>query len=287
MTTVGMFDGIHLGHRAVLSEVATRAAATGRRGVLVTFDPHPLRILRPADAPRLLTTPREKQEILEGTGLEVAVLRFTEELAGYDPERFVDEVLLESIGTEELVIGDDHGVGRGRAGDVQMLEQLGEERGFSVAVVEPVDSGSERISSSRVRAALHEARLAEAAACLGRPYSLRGVVVRGDGRGRGIGFPTANLAVQGADKLVPPEGIYGHVRDRAFAGALHLGPRPTFEGAPPSVELHLIDFDEDIYGVDLRVDFLEYLRGVEPFESVEALVAQIEQDVDDARRIAG
>ncbi len=288
VATVGTFDGVHLGHWAVLQEIRERAEATGRRSVLVTFDPHPLRIVRPEHAPLLLTTPVEKKEILAESGLEYAVfLSFTEALSRYEPRRFVEEILLDRLGVEELVIGYDHGFGRDRAGGVEVLEALGRERGFSVDVVSPVHADGEAVSSSRIRALLTEGLVREARVFLGRPYSIRGVVVRGDGRGAGLGFPTANLRVAERDKLVPPQGIYavrGVLKGGVYTGALHMGPRPTFQGSPPTVEMHLLDFDRDIYGEEVRVDFVDYLRQIEPFTTPAALVEQIRHDVDAARR---
>jgi riboflavin kinase/FMN adenylyltransferase len=288
VATVGTFDGVHLGHWAVLQEIRARAEATGRRSVLVTFDPHPLRIVRPEHAPLLLTTPVEKKEILAESGVDWAVfLSFTEALSRYEPRRFVEEILVGRLGVQELVIGYDHGFGRDRQGDPATLQTIGQELGFSVDVVPPVAAEGGAVSSSRVRTLLMEGDVRGARSCLGRPYSIRGVVVRGDGRGRGLGFPTANLRVAERDKLVPPPGIYavrGVLRSGTWSGALHLGPRPTFKGSPPSIELHLLDFDGDIYGEEVRVDFVEYVRGVEPFDSAEALVRQIRKDVEVARR---
>ena len=287
VATVGTFDGVHRGHWTVLAEIRRRAEATGRRSVLVTFDPHPLRILRPEHAPLLLTTPVEKKEILAESGLEYAVfLSFTEALSRYSPRRFVEEILIDRIGVEELVIGYDHGFGRDRAGGADALEEMGRELGFSVDVVAPVGTDGGAVSSSRIRSLLLERRVREAERCLGRPYSIRGVVVRGDGRGRGLGFPTANLRVSERDKLIPPQGIYavkGVLKTGSYTGALHLGPRPTFKGSPPTIELHLLDFDRDIYGEEVRIDFVEHLRPIEPFANVAALVEQIRADVDAAR----
>lgn len=287
VATVGTFDGVHLGHWSVLSEIRRRASETGRRSVLVTFNPHPLRIVRPDQAPPLLTTPVEKKEILAESGLDYAVfLSFTEALSRYEPRRFVEEILLARLGVEELVIGYDHGFGRDRSGDPETLRRIGAELGFSVDVVAPVQAGEGAVSSSRVRRAVGAGHMAEARACLGRPYSVRGVVVRGEGRGRGLGFPTANLSVPETDKLLPPEGIYAVravLRAGTHLGALHLGPRPTFQGSPPTVELHVLDFDRNIYGEEVRVDFVERLREVRPFSSVEALIEQMREDVDAAR----
>ena len=252
VATVGTFDGVHLGHRQVLDEISRRAEITNRRSVLVTFDPHPLRIIRPEHAPLLLTTPVEKKEILAESGLDYAVfLTFTEALSRYEPRRFVEEVLIGRLGVEELVIGYDHGFGRDRSGDSGTLQAIGAELGFSVDVVPPVSAGERAVSSSRIREAVQRGDVQEAQECLGRPYSVRGVVVRGDGRGKDLGFPTANLQVAERDKLVPPQGIYavkGVLPSGTYVGALHLGPRPTFKGSPPTIELHLLDFEADIYG---------------------------------------
>ena len=289
VVTVGTFDGVHRGHWEVLLEIRRRALATGRRSVLLTFDPHPLRILRPGQAPPLLTTPVEKKEILAESGLDYAVfLAFTPELSRYEPRRFVTEVLVGRLGVQELVIGHDHGFGRGRSGDAETLRQIGQELGFGVDVVPPVMVNGQPISSSAIRAALQAGDAPAAARALGRPYSVRGLVVRGDGRGRQLGFPTANLAVASSEKLIPAAGIYvirGITRAGSFGGALHLGPRPTFVGSPPTIELHLLDFDGDLYGEEIRVDFVRRLRDVRPFDSVAALVAQMREDVEDARRV--
>jgi len=289
VATVGTFDGVHLGHWAVLQEIRRRGYEAGRRSVLVTFDPHPLRIVRPEHAPPCLTTPVEKKEILAESGLDYAVfVSFTRALSRYEPRRFVEEILVGRLGVEELVIGYDHGFGRDRQGDAESLERLGREMGFTVDVVAPVSAEGHAISSSRIRSLLLDGRVRSAAGCLGRPYAMRGVVVRGEGRGKGLGFPTANLRVPDGDKLIPPSGIYavrGALRSGTYTGALHLGPRPTFQGSPPTIELHLLDFGADIYGEEVRVDFIERLRGVEPFTSVEALVDQIRRDVDEARAV--
>jgi riboflavin kinase/FMN adenylyltransferase len=191
------------------------------------------------------------------------------------------------------VIGYDHGFGRGRSGDADTLREIGRDLGFAVDVVGPVELGGASISSTRIRAAVQDARLDDARAGLGRPYAFRGVVVRGEGRGRALGFPTANLRVGSPDKLLPPPGVYavrgvlpgGKAAAGTVPGALHIGPRPTFQGSPPSVELHLIDFEGDLYGEVVRVDLVRRLREIQPFGSPEALVAQLARDVEEARRV--
>ena len=287
VVTVGTFDGVHVGHWQVLQEISDRARQRDGRSVLVTFDPHPLRLVRPAEAPDLLTTPDEKKEILAESGLEYAVfLAFTPDLRRLSPRRFVEDILLARIGMDELVIGYDHGFGRGRSGDAETLRQIAAERGFTVDVVDAVEVEGTRVSSSAIRKALQAGDVDSARRWLGRPYSLRGAVVRGEGRGRDLGFPTANLHVRAADKLVPPAGIYAVwvvLRDGRRMGALHIGPRPTFPGSPPSIEVFLLDFEGDLYGEVVRVDFIARLRGVEPFDSVPELVAQMEADVAQVR----
>jgi riboflavin kinase/FMN adenylyltransferase len=287
VATVGTFDGVHLGHWSVLQEVARRAEAAGRRSVLVTFDPHPLKIVRPERCPPLLTTAVEKKEILAESGLEYAVfIAFTRALSKYEPERFVTEILVERLGVEELVIGYDHGFGKDRSGDPDTLRRIGKELGFTVDVVPPVQADGGAVSSSRIRAAIQRGDMREARACLGRFYSIQGVVVRGEGRGRHLGFPTANLSVGEGDKLIPPPGIYAvraSLRSGTYTGALHLGPRPTFEGSPPAIELHVLDFEGDLYGERVRVDFVSWLRAIRPFATVEALVDQMREDVEASR----
>ena len=296
--TVGTFDGVHRGHRAVLEKIVRRSVRSGRRSVLVTFDPHPLRIVRPENAPQLLTTPEEKKEILAETGLEYAVfLRFTEQLRQLSARRFVEEILLGRLGMEELVVGYDHGFGRGREGGVETMRALGAELGFGVDVVEAIpmsegraDATEHALSSTRIRRLLEQGDVVAAARGLGRPYSLSGPVVRGEQRGRQLGFPTANIAVTNSDKLVPRAGVYavyGWIGGVGIPGLLHLGPRPTFKASPPSVELHLLDWSGELYDRTAGVDFCARLRDVRQFPSVDELVQQLRRDEAAARELFG
>lgn len=296
VVTVGTFDGLHRGHRAVLDSVLEHAASSGLPSVVVTFDPHPARVLRPSAAPGLLSTPAEKRELLAAAGVDyVAVLRFTRELSLYSARDFVELVLRPRYALRELVIGYDHGLGRGREGDVETLQRIGQELEFPVHVVTPVTLGDVPISSTRIREALGRGEVEWATQALGRPYSLTGVVVRGEGRGRRLGFPTANLDVREPEKLVPLEGIYvvrASGRASLGPGLLHLGPRPTFPAAGPAIELHLLNFEGsgergasgEMYGEVVRVEFLKRLREVRSFASAEELVAQMERDREEARR---
>jgi riboflavin kinase/FMN adenylyltransferase len=287
--TVGTFDGVHRGHWHVLQAVRSAAERLGLPSVLVTFDPHPLAIVRPDASPPLLSTPAEKIEVLAESGIDYVVfVRFDARLAAYPPERFVREYLIGRFAMRHLVIGYDHGFGRGRSGDATTLQAIGRALGFGVDVIAPVEQGLEPVSSSAIRRALEHGDVDGAARALGRPYGMRGAVVRGDGRGRQLGFPTANLRIPHADKLVPRQGVYaarGQLRGRLLDGALHLGPRPTFPGAPPAIELHLFDFDEDLYGEEIGVLFCARLRDVIRFESVPALVRSIESDCAAAKAL--
>lgn len=287
VVTVGTFDGVHRGHHAVLEEIGDRARRRDSRSVLVTFDRHPLTVVRPEAAPALLTTPDEKKAILAQSELDyVAFLPFTWTLSRYTPEEFIRLVLLDRFRVAELVIGHDHGFGRSRSGSIDTARRLGAELGFDVDVVEAVTAGDEAISSTKIREAVAAGDLEGAAQGLGRPYSFRGPVVHGMGRGRDLGFPTANIEAPGGRKLLPLEGIYAvraSLRDEICNGLLHLGPRPTFAGSPPSIELYLLDFDRDIYGERVQIDFLTRLRGVEPFASAADLVEQMRRDERQAR----
>lgn len=227
--TVGTFDGVHRGHRAILDRLREKAAALGLPSVLVTFEPHPLEVVRPESAPQLLTTPVEKLETLAQIGLDrVVILRFDRRLAAYDPRRFVEEILLARLGMCHLVTGYDHGFGRNRSGDPALLAEIGAQAGFGVDVVDPVLLDGEPISSSRVRHLLGHGDVVEAARGLARPYTLAGTVVRGAGRGRRLGFPTANIELPDTRKLLPLDGIYAvhaELGSERRHGLLHLGPK--------------------------------------------------------------
>ncbi|MGH7508549.1 MAG: bifunctional riboflavin kinase/FAD synthetase [Gemmatimonadales bacterium] len=280
--TVGSFDGVHLGHQAVLQEIDRRARDAGRSSVLVTFDPHPLEVVNPEAAPPLLTTGPERLEILAQAPLDyLLLLRFDRHLAGLAPEEFVREVLVERCRVRELVIGHDHGFGRGRSGDVETLRQLGASYGFEVDVVDPVDFGGQHVSSSRIRRAVAGGDLATAEAMLGRPYRVVGRVAQGERRGRLLGVPTINLSELSPRKLLPPDGVYAvriEWRGGSAGGMMNQGARPTFHDGRRVLEAHIFGFDGNLYGEWVRIEWVERLRDVEQFGSVEQLQQQLERD---------
>ena len=290
--TVGTFDGIHRGHLDILRTVAARADASGLRSVLITFDPHPLEVVNPPAAPPLLTVGIEKSEIVAESGVEfLAVLPFDKQLAAYGAEEFVDEVLRKRFHMKELVIGYDHGFGRGREGNVETLRALGGVRGFEVHVIAPVSVSDGRTprpaSSTLIRRAVAGGDLDTAARELGRRYSVNGTVRGGDHRGRLLGYPTINLGPPHPRKLLPPEGVYAvlvHTPPGTFGGMMNLGARPTFGDPAVTLEAHLFDADVELYGATIKVEFVARLRDVRRFPSGDALVAQLRTDETHARR---
>jgi riboflavin kinase/FMN adenylyltransferase len=279
--TVGSFDGVHRGHQAVLAELAQRARGEGLRSVVLTFEPHPLEVVNPSAAPRLLTLTDEKRELLAAAVDRVELLPFTAALAALDAEQFTRDVLVGKFGVRQLVVGYDHGFGRGRSGDVELLRRLGASGGFEVTAVEAVRDGGQPISSTLIRAAVAHGDLAEAERWLGRPYSTRGVVERGSGRGHTLGMPTINLEALDPRKLLPPDGVYAvrvEWRRVRYGGMMNQGARPTFGIAERALEIHLFDFDEDLYGEAVTVEWVRRLRDVQTFPSRDALVEQLARD---------
>lgn len=285
---VGTFDGLHRGHRFVIDRLLHAARLRRLRSVLVTFDPHPLRIVNPAAAPPLLMTPSEKREALGNAGLdEVAVVPFDAHMASLEAHEFVDQVLLGRFAMHELFVGHDHGFGRGRSGDAATLERLGRDRGFGVHVVRPVtDPHGHPVSSSAIRRALARGDLRAATDGLGRPYAVTGVVEHGDGRGASLGFRTINLSSPSAEKLLPADGVYAvrvAIGSDRMAGMLNLGGRPTFGDNRRVIEAHVFDAVGDWYGHTVRVDFLARIRDARRFPGPDELMAQLRQDEQMAR----
>ena len=280
--TVGVFDGVHLGHQQILERL--KALSADRPVVAVTFEPHPVAVLAPGRAPKLLSTPDQRVRQLERVGVDlVGVLDFNDELRLMPAGRFVQEILLDTLRAEVIVVGGDFRFGYRGEGDTEMLEQLSTRHGFVFEAVGLI--GDERpISSTRVREALAGGDPVEAERLIGRPYALSGVVVIGEGRGKTIGIPTANLGLR-SNQFVPGHGVYAVVVDlagRAVRGVCNVGVRPTFDGMNEVVEVHLFDFDEDLYGEMLEVEFRHRIRGERAFDGIDELVAQIRRDIETA-----
>lgn len=285
--TVGTFDGVHLGHREILHDVNARAEQRGLPGVVVTFTPHPLAVVNPTAAPLLLTPGIERLGELAGDSAptQAVVIPFSSTLAALSAERFV-RLLVDRYAMRDLVVGHDHGFGRGRQGDISVLRKLGGELGFTLQVVPAkTDSRGMAISSTAIRRAVAYGELEGARAMLGRRYSLHGVVVPGSNRGRGIGVPTINLAIP-TEKLLPPDGVYA-VRVSApkgsFGGMMNLGSRPTFGEAERIPEIHLFDASGDWYGDAVWVEFCARLRDTVRFAGVKELTEQLSRDAESAR----
>jgi riboflavin kinase/FMN adenylyltransferase len=285
---VGVFDGVHRGHRHVLSVVRDRAAETGLTPGVLTFEPHPLRIVAPDLAPAMLTGTDHRLELLAALGVEVtAVLEFDEKVREWTPARFLAETLAGPLAAELVVVGEDFRFGRDRIGDVTLLGALGSQMGLTPEVV-PLVGGDTPVSSSRIREMIIAGDVSGAAVSLARPHEIWGDVVPGDGRGRTIGIPTANVAVP-PDMAIPRRGVYavtvGRHADEALPAVANVGVRPTFGGEVETIEAHLFDFDADLYGQHLRVRFIDRIRGEQKFDSAEALVAQIGRDIEQARQL--
>lgn len=292
--TIGAYDGVHLGHRAVIEHVTERAKELGINSAVVTFDRHPASVVRPESAPRLLTSPEQKMELLGSTGVDAVVMvPFTQEQASESPESFVRRVLVGCLGTQLIVVGNDFHFGRDREGNVDLLRNLGADGAFDFEV-EPIDllprldGVDEPISSTAIRRALAGGDVSRANEMLGRPYGVQGTVVQGDQRGRLLGFPTANVEVPNAPCL-PADGVYAGWYTRpdgeTHPCAINIGRRPTFyEHADSSLlEAHLLDFEDDLYGETARVRFAGFLRSERKFDGVDALIAQLSADVEHAR----
>ncbi|ABM62601.1 bifunctional riboflavin kinase/FAD synthetase [Halorhodospira halophila] len=288
--TIGNFDGVHRGHRAMIDRLREEAARRGCPAVVVTFEPHPMERLAPARAPARLTGLREKVRRLGETGVDaVLCLRFDQHLAAVEAEAFAGELLGGRLGAGFVLVGDDFRFGRQRRGDLEMLRRAGEAWGYEVAPMETVTRSGERVSSTRIREAVRAGRFAEAAELLGHPYCIQGRVVHGDAMGRQLGWPTANLRL--SPERIPLDGIYaGWARggtEQPWPTAISVGIRPTVGGRRTVFEAHLIDFDGDLYGRHLCVEPVVRLRGEAHFDGLDALARQIGEDVRAARRVLG
>ncbi len=293
VVAIGNFDGVHRGHAHIFREAKRLATELGGEAVVLTFDPHPAKVLAPAYAPPLITPLARKLELIAAEGIDVTVVEpFDRAFAAKSPDEFVRGVLVDALGARHVVVGYDFTFGQKRAGNTQLLAEEGRALGFGLTVVPPVSVEGIVCSSTKVREFTLEGRIDGAALLLGRSAEVQGEVVHGDGRGRSIGVPTANLKLE--TELLPKNGVYagwaelldGHEPPRHFVAAINVGTNPTFiDGRNVRVEAHLLDCDEDLYGRRLRVGFVERLRDEERFASREALVAQIGKDVEQTRTI--
>lgn len=287
VVTIGNFDGVHLGHREIFRTVKKAAREIGGCSVIVTFDPHPLKLLAPEKAPLLLNTLAEKELLIDASGIDyLVIIPFDRTFAAISAEEFVRDVLVEKLGTKRLVIGYDYAFGRGREGNVDLLRTLGEKHGFSVEVMEAVGDVETVFSSSRVRAMILDGNVKEIVSLLGRHYTIGGQVIPGHNRGRGFGFPTANIRTE--KELIPKKGVYAvkvRVDEIVYDGACNIGCNPTFGDDGISIEVFVFDFDGDLYDKEIRLFFVDRLRDEKKFADVQELVKAIENDVRRCREI--
>jgi riboflavin kinase / FMN adenylyltransferase len=286
---IGVFDGVHLGHQAVISTSAEHARTANGTPVVVTFDPHPEKILRPDKAPHLLTATEHKIALTRTFGVRhLLIIPFDKQFAATEPEDFVQQLVQHSNPLREICVGHKWSFGKNRRGNLQLLTKLGAEFDFNVVGIPPVTVNGEIVSSTTIRRAVEAGDLKKAAAMLGREYTILGTVVRGDDLGKKIGFPTANLSAH--SEQFPPNGVYfaeAKLDGVVYPGVVNLGYRPTVSSGKSDrvLEIHLLDFDRDIYGKDLELRFVRYLRPEKKFENVDALVQQIKRDVEQAREL--
>ncbi|NGP88911.1 bifunctional riboflavin kinase/FAD synthetase [Fodinibius halophilus] len=291
VVTVGTFDGVHAGHRAIMDTVAEKAEARGARSAIVTFDPHPRDIINPGEAGiKLLTTLQERAEILDELGIDtMVVIPFDRDFSLLSSEEFVRDIIYEKIGVSEFVIGYDHQFGRNREGTIETIERIGEELDFDTYVVSKREVGAKTVSSTAIRNAIsEEGDMEQAARFLQRPYRLNGMVVHGDKRGKKIGFPTANIKPEHPKKIIPKNGVYAvkvRINGDWYEGMMNIGVRPTFDGQKQTLEVHLFDFDADIYGKEVQVRFLGRIRDEKKFNGRDELVNQLENDQKKAKQI--
>jgi riboflavin kinase / FMN adenylyltransferase len=289
--TVGTFDGVHAGHQVLIQTVVQKASDMGARSVLVTFDPHPRDIINPGSSGiKLLSTLEERSELLADLGLdEMVVIPFDRDFSLLTSEEFVRSIIWEKIGVSDFVIGYDHQFGRNREGTIETVQDLGRELGFQASVVSKQEVGDKTVSSTAIRNAIQEAgNMSLAASFLGRKYILNGTVIHGDKRGKELGFPTANIKPQNPKKIIPKRGVYAvwlRVDDEYYSGMMNIGVRPTFQGDTETLEVHIFDFNENIYGKDVQIQFVERIREEKNFDGLDRLIGQLNTDKEDALNI--
>lgn len=287
--TIGNFDGVHLGHHMLFSEVVGRAYREKGVSVAITFEPHPLKVLKPEIGIKFISTYEQKMELIELAGLDVlVVIPFTKEFAATTAESFVNEILVRRIGVRELVVGYDYAFGRGRQGDIPFLQEQGRLHGFGVTVVEPYYVDDLLVSSTKIRELVNQGRMQDVRKLLGRYYQIRGEVMVGKQRGGAVvGFPTANLHISEED-LCPKHGVYVTqvvYEGKCYGGVLNIGYNPTFGEESLSVETHIFDFNEDIYGKKIKINLLRFLRDEQRFSGVGQLTEQIKKDIQQAKLV--
>ncbi|MDY6905629.1 MAG: bifunctional riboflavin kinase/FAD synthetase [Thermodesulfobacteriota bacterium] len=297
VVTIGNFDGVHKGHQALFQRVRERAAELNGTSVVITFEPHPARVLNPEGMTPLITIYEQKVELIEQAGVDVLIcIRFTREFASVTATAFVEDILVKQIGVRSMVIGNDYAFGKNREGDMAFLKSCGREMGFDVISVDWVDwpgrrpeasDRKKRISSTAIRELVHAGRIREAADLLGRHYQVRGTVVSGRGRGgASLGFPTANIEL--TDELCPADGVYAVLvtyASRQYKGVANIGYSPTFDDHIFTVEVHILDFCDQINGERINVAFVKRIRDEKKFDGIESLKIQIQKDIDQARQI--
>lgn len=286
---LGNFDGVHLGHQQLIKECVNYARNNQGTAAAYIFDPHPARIIKPATAPKLLVTPQRKAELLEVLGLDLLIYAaFTPQVAQSSPQEFVQHILVEKLHVQQVVVGFNYSFGYRGAGTPELLKQLGYQYGFNTVIIEPVKINGQIVSSSSIRQALEQGDIERAAEMLGSYPILSGQVIKGEQRGRTIGFPTANLSVD-QELTIPANGVYAalaSIGSLTVKAVVNIGRKPTFhEEFPTTVEAHLIDFDHDIYGQEMRLTFFKKIRDERKFNSIEDLTEQIKKDRDEAARI--
>jgi riboflavin kinase/FMN adenylyltransferase len=286
--TIGNFDGVHKGHLALFDKVKERAKAIGGQSVVMTFEPHPLKIMRPADGPRLITHTGQKLELIEKAGIDIIVcVSFDRDFAAIPAREFITGILVHKIGIKEIVVGYDYTFGHNREGDINLLREMGDSFGFVVHLVGPIEIDHTLVSSTSIRRMIHEGRLGEAKVLLGRDFEVQGTVVKGHDRGgRLLGFPTANLNPHG--ELLPKRGVYAVkllIDDVLYNGVTNVGYNPTFGDTGLTVETHVLDYSGDLVGKTIKVRFIQRLRDEKTFRSLEELADQIARDVAQAKEV--
>jgi len=290
VVTIGTFDGVHEGHRKIISKITELAKASGGESVILTFFPHPRMILHPEDQSiKLITTMPEKAELLEALGVDHLIITpFSRDFSNQTPEQYIEQVLVKQIGTKKIVIGYDHRFGKDRSGGLEDLQRLAPVYGFEVMEIPEQDINEVAVSSTRIRKALLESDIATANTFLGYPFFITGKVIRGDQIGRKIGYPTANIQPIESYKLIPGDGIFAvglYIEGAYYQGMAYIGQRPTVNGITRNIEVNIFDFDKEIYNQNIRMEFLHYIRGDIKFDSLEALTAQLAQDKVDVLEV--